>query len=107
MLNLTNKRQTLIRECQEELNITLSVGNVFMDVIYEYPDMTVHLTLFNTTIAEGVSQKLEHNAIKWIAPAEISNCEFCLSDGEILNEIKNEYKQKRRIYVYSYKGLLF
>ena len=58
------KEQALIRECQEELAITLSVGDVFMDVAHEYPDMTVHLTLFNATIAEGVSQKLEHNDIK-------------------------------------------
>ena len=49
------KEQALIRECQEELAITLSVGDVFMDVIHEYPDITVHLTLFNATIAEGIT----------------------------------------------------
>lgn len=65
------KEQALIRECQEELAVTLSVGNVFMDVVHEYPDITVHLTLFNAKIAEGLPQKLEHNDIKWIAPSEI------------------------------------
>ena len=39
------KEQALIRECQEELAITLDVGKVFTDVIHEYPDLTVHLTL--------------------------------------------------------------
>ena len=29
------KEQALIRECREELAITLSVGEVFMDVIHE------------------------------------------------------------------------
>ena len=58
------KEQALIRECQEELAVTLSVGNVFMDVVHEYPDITVHLTLFNAKIAEGLPQKLEHNDIK-------------------------------------------
>ena len=53
------KEQALIRECQEELAVTLSVGNVFMDVVHEYPDITVHLTLFNAKIAEGLPQKLE------------------------------------------------
>ena len=47
------KEQALIRECKEELNILLSVGDVFMNVVHEYPDLTVHLTLFNATIAEG------------------------------------------------------
>ena len=27
-----------------------------MEVVREYPDITVHLTLFNATIAEGVPQ---------------------------------------------------
>ena len=84
------KEQALIRECKEELNVILSVGDVFMDVIYEYPDITVHLTLFNATIAEGEPKKLEHNDIKWITPSEISNYEFCPADEEILKQIKKE-----------------
>ncbi len=81
------KEEALIRECQEELNILLLVGDVFIDVIHEYPDLTVHLTLFNATILEGVPQKLEHNDIKWITPNEISNYEFCPADKEILAKI--------------------
>ena len=83
--------QALIRECREELDILLSVGDVFMDVIHEYPDITVHLTLFNATIAKGEPQKLEHNDIKWITPAEIENYDFCPADEEILKEIVVRY----------------
>ena len=81
------KEQALVRECQEELDILLSVGDVFMGVVHEYPDLTVHLTLFNATIAEGEPQKLEHNDIQWITPCEISNYDFCPADEEILKEI--------------------
>ena len=81
------KEQALIRECKEELNILLSVGDVFMDVVHEYPDLTVQLTLFNATIAEGETQKLEHNDIQWITPNEIPNYEFCLADAEILKRL--------------------
>ena len=81
------KEQALIRECREELAVTLAVGDIFVDVTHEYPDLTVHLTLFNATIAEGEPQKLEHNDIKWIAPSEIPNYEFCLADEEILVKI--------------------
>lgn len=86
------KEQALIRECMEELAITLSVGDVFMDVTHEYPDITVHLTLFNATIAEGEPQKLEHNDIKWITPSKIPNYEFCPADKEILAKICEVYK---------------
>lgn len=86
------KEQALIRECREELAVTLSVGDVFMDVVHEYPDITVHLTLFNATIAEGIPQKLEHNDIRWITPSEISNYTFCPADKEILAKICEVYK---------------
>ena len=85
------KEQALIRECKEELDVLLSVGDVFMDVIHEYTDITVHLTLFNATIAEGEPQKLEHNDIKWITPSEIPNYEFCPADEEILARICEVY----------------
>ena len=88
------KEQALIRECREELNIILSVGDVFMDVVHEYPDITVHLTLFNATIAGCEPQKLEHNDIQWITPSEIHNYEFCPADREILKEI--QYKNKKQ-----------
>ena len=89
------KEQALIRECQEDLAVTLSVGDVFMDVIHEYPDLTVHLTLFNATIAEGEPQKLEHNDIQWITPREIQNYEFCPADVEILKNIMKRARQGR------------
>ena len=90
------KEQALVRECREELNILLSVGDVFIDVVHEYPDITVHLTLFNATIAKGEPQKIEHNDIKWIIPSEIPNYEFCPADEEILHRIKEEYNEQRQ-----------
>ncbi|MBR4057099.1 MAG: (deoxy)nucleoside triphosphate pyrophosphohydrolase [Oscillospiraceae bacterium] len=79
--------QALIRECREELGVTLSVGTVFMDVLHEYPDLTVHLTLFNAAIAEGVPQKLEHNDIRWITADEIPDYAFCPADAAILQKL--------------------
>ena len=81
------KKQALIRECQEELAITVEPHEVFMEVTHEYPDITVHLTLFNCTILNGQPQLLEHNDMKWINPAEIPNYEFCPADKDILKKI--------------------
>ena len=82
------KEQALIRECREELAITLEVGEVFMDVIHEYPDLTVHLTLFYAAIREGIPQKLEHSDIRWITVGEIDQYTFCPADEEILERLK-------------------
>lgn len=85
------KEQALLRECREELDVTLSVGEVFMDVVHEYSDLTVHLTLFNAAIAEGIPQKLEHNDIRWITPSEIPSYAFCPADEVILARIREVY----------------
>ena len=84
------KRQALIRECKEELNVTLEVGEVFMEVVHKYPDMTVRLTLFNAVIVKGTPQKIEHNDIKWITPSEIVNYDFCPADVEILKKLQGQ-----------------
>ena len=82
------RAQALIRECREELDITLAVGEVFMEVVHEYPDLTVHLTLFHAAIASGMPKKLEHNDIRWITPLEIPQYDFCPADAEILRRIQ-------------------
>ncbi|MGI6679448.1 MAG: (deoxy)nucleoside triphosphate pyrophosphohydrolase [Dehalobacterium sp.] len=84
------KEQALIRECQEEMAVTLSVGEVFMEVVHEYPDITVHLTVFNATIAQGVIQRLEHRDIRWIDVEEICEYDFCPADVEILRRLKEK-----------------
>lgn len=84
-----SKEQALIRECREELGVTLSVGGVYMDVVHTYPDITVHLTLFSAAIQAGVPQKLEHNDIRWIAPEEIPQYDFCPADTEILEKLQS------------------
>lgn len=83
--------EALIRECREEIGITVRVGDVFAEVDHEYPDITIHLTLFNAEIADGIPQKLEHNDIRCITPDEISKYEFCPADDEILKKIIAEF----------------
>ena len=83
--------QALIRECREELAVTVQPGPVFMEVTHEYPDMTVRLTLFEARITDGEPQLLEHNAIAWITPAQIDAYDFCPADVEILAEIKRRW----------------
>ena len=81
----------LIRECQEELDITVAVGDIFTQVIHEYPDIHIRLTLFNCTIAEGTPKLLEHHDLKWITPAQIPLFDFCPADKDILKMIQERF----------------
>ena len=80
--------EALVRECQEELDITVAVGDIFTQVVHEYPDILIRLTLFNCTVAQGTPRLLEHNDLKWISPEEISNFDFCPADKDILALIR-------------------
>ena len=77
----------LIRECREELGITVKPLDIFMKVVHEYPDLTVHLILYNAIITEGEIRLLEHNDARWITPSEIPQYSFCPADKEILERI--------------------
>ena len=81
----------LVRECREELDITVSVGEIFTQVFHEYPDIHIRLTLFNCTIAEGTPKLLEHNDLQWITPEQIPNFDFCPADEDILALIRKRY----------------
>ena len=81
------KEEALVREAREELDVALSVGDEFMDAVHQYPDITVHLTLFNASICEGVPRMLEHNDIKWITPDKIPEFTFSPTLGNILKRI--------------------
>ena len=87
--------QALIRECREEPNITVDVGSTFMQVIHEYPDILIRLTLFHCTIPTGYPQALEHNDIRWIHPSQIDEFQFCPADADILARIKAVYGSKK------------
>lgn len=85
------REAALIRECREELGITVAVDDVYMELIHEYPDLTVQLILFNAHIAEGIPQKLEHNDIRWLRVSEIEQYQFCPADRDILKKMKEDY----------------
>lgn len=84
------REQALIRECREELAITVRVDDIFMEVTHEYPDLTVHLTLFHAAIADGIPQRLEHNDLRWVTIEEMDELTFCPADEVILDALRRQ-----------------
>lgn len=89
-----SREEALIRECREELGVTVCPQDIFMEVVHEYPDLTVHLVLYNAIITTGDIQLFEHNDAKWITPNEIDQYAFCPADKDILKRIKELYGKK-------------
>ena len=82
------KAQALVRECREELGVTVAPGDVYMEVDHVYPDITIHLTLFRAAIVSGRPQRLEHADIRFIPPSDIPQYAFCPADAAILERIR-------------------
>ena len=88
-----SKTEALIRECREELSVLVAPKDIFMEVTHEYPDLSIHLILYNAIIAEGSIQLLEHADARWITAEEIPLYSFCPADVEILERIMTEAKK--------------
>lgn len=57
--------QALARECREELGAEVHVGPRVDELVFDYPDLSVHLTLYQ---AEPLTEPraLEHSALEWL-----------------------------------------
>ena len=81
------KEAALARECREELSIELEVGKMFADSTFVYPDISVHLSLFEAKIVSGEPKLLEHKDIRWITPEEAHLFEFSPADVPFVEKL--------------------
>lgn len=80
--------EALVRECREELDVTIAVDALFWETTHQYPDLLVHLSLYNAHITAGRPQLLEHAALRWLSTDEIDSLPFCPADEPILERLK-------------------
>ena len=78
----------LARECREELDVALDVGAALADVVQEYPERCVHLTLYAARIAQGAPRRLEHSDIRWITAEQLDEFDWCPADARLLEQLR-------------------
>lgn len=78
------REQALARECLEELDIVVEPVSVFREVLHEYPDITIRLTLMRAVIVSGEPRTVEHRCLRWMTPAEAARYPFCPADAGII-----------------------
>ena len=79
--------QCAARECEEELNVGIAVGPLFWETRYSYPEREVALSFFHASIVRGVPEKRVHLELKWVAPPELCQYEFCPADGPMVRKL--------------------
>ncbi len=79
--------QCLIREIREELDVEISVGELFAEISHDYPEKSVHLKFFICRLISGEPQPLDCAAVKWILKNELARFEFPAADAQLLEAL--------------------
>lgn len=82
------KKQALVREIKEELNIEINVDKFALDIEYQYPNFYLFMSCFMCSIKEGSIELLEHNDGKWITKEELNILNWLPADIDAVNYLK-------------------
>lgn len=85
------KEDALVRECREELAISVRPIAEFLWLEYEYPEMFVEMTVFLTEIVSGEPKRLDHDELRWVGVEEMAELDFSDADQLILKKIREIY----------------
>lgn len=77
----------LIRELQEELDITVTMQEKALSFQYKYPTKTIDFIIYNVFQFTGTPQGAESQIIAWIDKEEIANLQFPEANYKMLEYI--------------------
>ena len=80
--------QALAREIREELAMDIKVERHVVDVSYDYPKFHLEMGCFLCRIAEGTPHLLEHEAARWLEPADIDSVGWLPADVIVVDALK-------------------
>lgn len=80
--------QALIREIDEELGISIRVGELIDEMQYTYPSKTIRLRVYWASTSENHIELREHEALKWCWPHEVNAMELSAADRPFLDRIQ-------------------
>lgn len=84
--------QAIVREIKEELAVDISVDKFLITVEYQYPAFHLTMDCYLCSIVAGSPTLLEHEAAKWLDPADIDSVNWLPADILVVNEIKKHHE---------------
>lgn len=76
--------QCAVRECREELGITVSLQGERWRTVHAYPDGEVSLTFYDAAVEQGEPKPLIHREMVWALPEELTGYDFCPADAPLI-----------------------
>lgn len=74
----------LQREMQEEIGVTITVGEELATTSYRYPEIEVELHLFQCALVEGEPHPCEVAEVRWVAKRDLPTYAFPPANAALL-----------------------
>jgi 8-oxo-dGTP diphosphatase len=78
----------LVRECREELGVTVLVGPPLSPTTHRYPTFMVTLYPFRCALAEGTITLHEHRGLAWVPPEQLDGLDWAEADLPVIEEYR-------------------
>ena len=82
--------EALKREIREELDTEIEVGAPAGRVEYDYPEFHLSMDCFFCTLLSGSLTLKEHEAARWLSPAELDSVSWLPADLSLIGRLKAE-----------------
>ena len=83
--------QSLVRELQEEINITITSASPMMQISHDYIDKSVTLDIWKVIEFEGNPEGAEGQEIRWVSMDELRDYDFPAANQRILQKLLGEH----------------
>lgn len=84
------RQEALVREIQEELDTTISVGEMIDTIETDYPNFHLSMSCYFCAVLEGNLTLLEHEAAKWLDKDHLYDVDWLPGDRAILKEVEEK-----------------
>lgn len=81
-------QQALVREIKEELDATITVGDLIAVIEYDYPTFHLSMDCFWCEVIEGELKLLEAEAAKWLTKDDLYDVQWLPADITLVENIK-------------------
>lgn len=82
-------QEALIREIDEELNVSVSVGGLLDTVEYDYPTFHLSMKCYLCTIESGELVLKEHKNAKWLDKKQLYSVEWLSADISLIKKLED------------------
>ncbi|MER1994088.1 MAG: (deoxy)nucleoside triphosphate pyrophosphohydrolase [Eubacteriales bacterium] len=80
--------EALKREIREELDTEIEVGEPAGHIEYDYPEFHLSMDCFFCNLLSGSLTLKEHEAARWLSPAELDSVSWLPADRSLIDGLK-------------------